>query len=421
MFDLKVINAVLDQFEEERGIPRAKLLEAIEAALASAWKKEYGKRAQVVRAHLDMAVGVPTFEAVKTVVDETTVRMTLDEGEKEERDGEETEGRLPLFDTEKHMLLADAKRIKRDAQLGDEITFPLEAETDFGRVAAQTARQVIMQKIREAEKGAVLDEYSGREGDVVSGTVQRVERGAIYVELGRTVAMIPYEEQIRQERYRTGDRIRAYLYKVDEGSRGVFLRLSRSHPKFLVKLFEMEAPELANGTVEIKAIAREAGGRTKLAVISKDPHVDPVGSLVGQRGVRVSTVTSELSGERIDIIEWAEDPIAFIKEALSPAEVVSVTLDEAEHKAVATVGADQQSLAIGRGGQNVRLAAKLTGWNIDIISLAGENLAETDGTAVEVKEEVIEEIEKVSDETPSDLPPPLEQTTMSEDETKSAE
>jgi N utilization substance protein A len=414
MFDLKVINAVLDQFEEERGIPRAKLVEAIEAALASAWKREYGKREQVVRAQFDITTGAVSFEQVKEVVDESTVRMRDDEETSHDHvpdEGEEVE-RLPLFDPEKHMLLEDARRIKRDAQLNDEIVFPLETETDFGRVAAQTARQVIMQKIREAEKGVVLSEYAAKEGDIVSGTVQRIERGAIYVELGRAIAVIPYEEQIRSERYRPGDRVRALLYKVDEGSRGVFLRLSRSQPEFLVKLFEMEAPELASGTVEIKAIAREAGGRTKLAVISKDPHVDPVGSLVGQRGVRVSTVTSELSGERIDIVEWSEDPSMFIKDALSPAQVASVELNEKDHKAVATVAADQQSLAIGRGGQNVRLAAKLTGWNIDIVSVGGEQLAESDGDDVEIVDAASADTStEIAEETQHNVPP-LEDETM---------
>lgn len=378
MFDLKVIQSVLDQFEEEKNIPREKMIEAIEAALGTAYKKEYGKKNQIVRAHLDMNTGTPTFEQVKIVVDDSLVYF--DEEDRKEED-ERT-----LFDSEKHMLLEDAKRIKKDAALEDEIVFPLELQADFGRIAAQTAKQVIIQKIREAEKGSILEEYAGREGEIVSGTVQRVERGMIYVDLGRTTAIIPFEEQIRGERYRTGERIRAYLYSVDEGARGVFLRLSRSHPQFVVELFKLEAPELASGTVEIKAIAREPGSRTKLAVVSTDEHIDPVGSLVGQRGVRVSTVTSELGGERIDIIEWNEDDALFVKDALSPAEVISVDLNDEEHRATVTVTEDQQSLAIGRGGQNVRLAAKLTGWSIDIVSTGGESIAETDGKEVEIAE-----------------------------------
>jgi len=384
MFDLKVINSVLDQFEEEKNIPRTKMIEAIEAALATAYKKEYGKRNQIIRSSLDMNVGTPVFEQIKQVVDESLVYFDIEEERAE--DDERT-----LFDSEKHILLEDAQRMKKDAELGSELAFPLELKEDFGRIAAQTAKQVIIQKIREAEKSSILEEFAGREGEIVSGTVQRVERGMIYVDLGRTTGIIPFEEQIRGERYRTGERIRAYLYSVDEGARGVFLRLSRAQPQFVVELFKLEAPELANGTVVIKAIAREPGSRTKLAVISEDSHIDPVGSLVGQRGVRVSTVTSELGGERIDIMEWSDDEVLFVKDALSPAEVTSVELDEKEHKATVTVTEDQQSLAIGRGGQNVRLAAKLTGWSIDIASLGGDNVAETDGAAVEVAKKEVKE------------------------------
>lgn len=387
MLDLKTINSVLGEFED-RGITRETMMEAIESAMATAYKKEYGKRGQVIRAMLDMNSGTVGFEQVKTIVDDTMVRFPNEEELAEEEaapirtyfphEGEEevAEGELPRYDAEKHMLLEDAKRIKRDAELGGEIVFPLEPQDDFGRIAAQTAKQVVIQKIREAEKLSILEEFGHKKGEVVSGIVQRVERGAIFIDLGRATGIIPYEEQIPGERYRPGERIAAYLYNVDEGFRGVYLRLSRSHPKFLIKLFEMEAPELASGALEVKGIAREAGARTKIAIASVDPHVDPVGSLVGQRGVRVSTVMGALGGERIDIIEWSEDQAAFIKEALSPATVMNVELDEEGHRATVTVSEDQQSLAIGRGGQNVRLAAKLTGWNIDIASTGGENVAE---------------------------------------------
>ncbi|MBU2220940.1 transcription termination factor NusA, partial [Patescibacteria group bacterium] len=235
---------------------------------------------------------------------------------------------------------------------------------------------------REAEKLSILDEFGHKKGEIVTGIVQRAERGAIFVDLGRATGIIPYEEQIPGERYRTGERISGYLYAVDEGFRGVYLRLSRSHPRFLTRLFEMEVPELASGAIEVKGLAREPGSRTKIAIASLDPHVDPVGSLVGQRGVRVSTVMAALGGERIDIIEWSEDQAAFIKESLSPATVLEVELDEEGHRATVTVSEDQQSLAIGRGGQNVRLAAKLTGWNIDIASVGGESVADS-GTAAE--------------------------------------
>jgi N utilization substance protein A len=286
------------------------------------------------------------------------------------------------------MLIEDARRIKRDAELDGEMVFPLEPQDDFGRIAAQTAKQVIIQKIREAEKLSQLEEFGHKKGEVISGIVQRTERGAVYLDLGRATGIIPYEEQIPGERFRAGERIQAYLYAVDEGFRGIYLRLSRSHPRFLIKLFEMEAPELTSGSLEVKGIAREPGSRTKIAISSSDPHVDPVGSLVGQRGVRVSTVTAALGGERIDVIDWSEDAQAFIKESLSPASVVDVVLNEEEHRATVTVTEDQQSLAIGRGGQNVRLAAKLTGWNIDIISIGGQTVADSDGSEAAVSDAV---------------------------------
>lgn len=418
MLDLKTIQSVLGEFEE-RGIGREVMIEAIESAMATAYKREYGKRGQIVRAMLDMNTGTVSFEQVKTIVDDTMVRFP-EEGEElpeepvhhEAAEGEE-EGKLPPFDTEKHMLIEDARRIKRDAELGGEMIFPLEPQDDFGRIAAQTAKQVIIQKIREAEKLSVLDEFGTKKGEIVSGIVQRMERGSVFIDLGRATGIIPYEEQIPGERFRPGERIQAYLYAVDEGFRGVYLRLSRSHPRFLVKLFEMEAPELASGALEVKGVTREPGSRTKIAIASTDPHVDPVGSLVGQRGVRVSTVMAALGGERIDIIEWSEDPSAFIKEALSPATVLEVELNEDEHRATVTVTEDQQSLAIGRGGQNVRLAAKLTGWNIDIVSVGGQNVAESDGTAVSINES--EENDEAIDEGSVELAQALADVTANED------
>src|SRR3990167_5850695 len=386
MFDLKVMNSVLGELEEERGIPRAKVIEAIEAAMATAYKKEYAKKGQIIRARIDLAAGTTEFQQVKTVVDDTTVRFITEEEELNEEaqvPALDAEGNpiapLPRYNEEQHITIEDAKFIKRDAQVGEELVFPLEAKDDYGRIAAQTAKQVIIQKIREAEKVSVVAEYGARQGEIVSGTVQRMERGNIYVDLGRATGILPYDEQIPGERYRQGERIRGLLYQVEESPRGIYLRLSRAKPEFLVKLFEMEAPEAAAGTVVFKSIAREAGSRSKVAVASTDPHVDPVGSLVGQRSVRVSTVTSELGGEKIDLIEWNENPKTFIEEALSPARVLGVELDEEEHKATIKVAEDQQSLAIGRGGQNVRLAAKLTGWRIDIQSVGGKLVDEVEG------------------------------------------
>jgi transcription termination/antitermination protein NusA len=363
MFDLKVMKTVIDQLEEERGIPREKLVEAIEAALATAYKKEYGKRGQIVRAKFSLETGTTEFFQVKVVVDETMVVVINDDEEAPELAADDERIR---YNSEHHILIDEARLIKKDVKLGDEMVFPLENKDDYGRIAAQTAKQVIIQKIREAEKVTIMGEFGKREGDVVAGTVQRVERGSVFVDLGKASGVISAEEQIRGENWNPGDRIRAYLFRVEESPRGIFLRLSRSHPKFLEKLFEAEVPEIANGTVEVKSVSREAGARSKIAVWSTDEHIDPIGSLVGGRGVRVNTVSSELNGEKIDIVEWSEDPVRFIEEALSPAEISSITLNNELKMASVTVAEDQLSLAIGKGGQNVRLAAKLTGWKIDI-------------------------------------------------------
>jgi N utilization substance protein A len=374
MFDLKVIHSVLDQMEQERGIPKEKIIDAIEMALATAYKKEYGKRGQIVRAKFDLNTGKTDFFQVKIVVDDTRVIDVPEDEEVERAEGDER----VIFNPEHHIWIQDAQKIKKGATLDEEIVFPLENKADFGRIASQTAKQVIMQKIREAEKVSVLSEFGEREGDIVTGTVQRIERGNIFVDMGRATGILPYEEQIPNERFSQGERVRAYLYRVEETPRGIFLRLSRSHPKFLEELFKQETPEIANGTVEVKAVAREAGFRSKIAAFSKDDHVDPVGSMVGQRGVRVSTVMSELGGEKIDIIEWSPDTKKFIEDALSPAKILSVDINEETKEAKVRVSEDQQSLAIGRGGQNVRLAAKLTGWKIDIQSVQGETVAEAE-------------------------------------------
>ncbi len=387
MVDLKVLNAVLDQLEQERGVPKEKMLEAIGMSLATAYKKEYGKRGQIVRAKFDLNTGKTEFEQVKTVVEKDQVIMREESELENDRktkhgesfghkiatkasDVEEMEGELVYFNPEHHILLEDAKKIKKGVAAGEEIVFPLEAKDDFSRIAAQTAKQVIIQKLREAEKVSVLGEYGQKEGQIVVGSVQRMERGNIFIDMGRATAILPYEEQIPGEKYKQGERVRAYLYRVEETPKGIFLKLSRSHPKFLEELFKAEAPEVMNGTVVMKAIARKAGSRSKVAVESTDAHIDPVGSLVGQRGVRVATVMSELGGEKIDIIEWSADQKRFIEDALSPAKVLNIEIDETEKKAVVEVSPDQQSLAIGKGGQNVRLAAKLTGWKIDIKSTA---------------------------------------------------
>lgn len=365
MLDLKTMKSALEQLEQERKIPREKIIDAIEQALAAAYKKDYGKKGQIIRNKIDIETGEMEFYQVKIVVDESLVRMPKENEEDEEEEIAEDDERV-RFNEEHHILLSDAKKIKSNVKLEEELIFPLENKDDYGRIAAQTAKQVIIQKIREAERSAIVDEYGSKEGEIINGVVQKLERGIMYVDFNRATGIILPEEQIPGEFFHRGDRIRAYLYSVEETPRGVNLKLSRTHPEFIEGLFAMEAPEIASGVVEIKSIAREAGSRSKIAVFSNDEHIDPIGSCVGQKGVRVTTVMSEIGGEKIDIIPWSPDPATYIASSISPANVINIEVIEKEHKALVEVANDQLSLAIGKGGQNVRLAAKLTGWRIDI-------------------------------------------------------
>lgn len=414
MMDLKTIHSALEQLAEEKGIAREKVMETIEMALAAAYKKEHGKRGQIVKAIFNPETGDVSFSQTKIAVDETMIkteeeiaaeeetrRLQEEEGAvaarskdgsskkhrkyEEEEDhlmaSEDGEPRKVRFNPERHIMIDEAREIKKDAMPGDELSFPLESHEDFGRIAAQTAKQVIIQRIREAEREAVYDEFQDREGNIVSGLVQRVEGRNVFVDVGRSTALLPPEEQIAFERYRIGERIKALLLSVEKNTRGLGLHLSRSHPRFVAKLFELEVPEIATGVVEVRSIAREAGSRSKIAVLSHEEGVDPVGSCVGQKGVRVSTVIGELGGEKIDIIEWDEEPARFIANALSPARVLDVEVDTERKEARAMVAEDQLSLAIGKGGQNVRLAAKLTGWRIDVRGRGGEQIASSEEEA----------------------------------------
>ena len=371
--ELKVIKSGREQLEEERGSPKDRVVGAIEMALASAYRKDYGKKNQIIRTTFDLDTGKAEFSQVKIVVDESVLKSdddTSDDTEMGDKQGELKEGEIKKerWNEDRHIMLDDAKRIKKDAEVGDELIFPLEVKEDFGRIAAQTAKQTIIQRIREAEKYSVLDEYGKRVGEIVNGTVQRQERGHVFIDLGRTTGVLYKDEQIPGEHYRQGERVRAFLSAVEETPRGIAVRLSRSPPDFVRKLFELEVPEISGGTVQIKAIAREAGNRTKIAVLSLDDSIDAVGSMVGQRGVRVSTVISELGGEKIDVIEYGELPENFIANALSPGKIMSIELDEDERSARIFVSPDQLSLVIGKGGQNVRLAARLTGWKLDVVT-----------------------------------------------------
>ena len=371
MLDLKTMRSALEQLEEEKKIPREKIIDAIEQALAAAYKKDYGKKGQIVRATIDIDSGKVEFFQIKIVVDDSMVRIVTEENEDDEIAEDDERVR---YNEEHHIFIQDAKKIKSDAKPEEELIFPLEPKDDYGRIAAQTAKQVIIQKIREAERSVIIEEYGAKEGEIINGFVSKIERGVVYIDFNRASGMILPEEQIPGEIYRRGDRIKAYLYQVEESPRGVSLKLSRTHPEFIEGLFAMEAPEISSGVVEIKSIAREAGSRSKIAVYSNDEHVDPVGSCVGQKGVRVTTVMGELNGEKIDIIPWSSDPKEYIASALSPANVISIEINEDEHKAVLEVAPDQLSLAIGKGGQNVRLAAKLTGWRIDIKGIAEDEI-----------------------------------------------
>ncbi len=360
------------QIAEEKGIPKDVVIETIEAALAAAYKKDYGKREQRIRAKFNEVSGEASFYLVKDVVDETT-REFVEPGKEEKvevNEPENEEEKIPRFNAERDMLLDDAKKIKKDAKVGDVIEIELEPHTEYGRVAAQTAKQVIIQRIREAERDSMFAEYKGKEGEIVSGTVQRIEGRNVYIDLGKSVGVLFPSEQVPGEMLRIGQRVKVYLYKVESDPKGPGITLSRSHPDMVRKLFELEVPEIFAGTVEIKSVAREAGSRTKIAVASNEEGVDPIGSCVGQKGIRVQAVIEELGGEKIDIIEWSEEPEKFIASAISPAKVINVELDEEVKAAKVTVPEEQLSLAIGKQGQNVRLAAKLTGWKIDVAGAA---------------------------------------------------
>lgn len=397
MLNIKDLSKALKQVAEEKGLAPEKVLEAIESSVAAAYKKEYGERGEIVKAKLDLKTGELRFWQVKTVVDETVVRFVEeDDGEEQKREASPSgsvaeEAKLPRYNAERHIAAEEAKKIKSDAKVGEEIYFPLETHEDFGRIATQTAKQVILQKLRESERDSILAEWRDKEGQIVSGAVQRFERGHVYVDLGRTIGVMFANESIPGEHYRAGERLRFLVLAVQEDARLPGIILSRSHPKFVIELFRMEVPELAEGMIEIKAIAREPGNRTKVAAASKTEGVDPVGALVGQRGTRVMAVNNELGQEKIDIAEWSEDPEKFIAHSISPAKVQSVEILP-RREARVYVPEDQLSLAIGKGGQNVRLAAKLTGWKIDVRSQTRPSEVQEGGVAGIAPEETTEEI-----------------------------
>ncbi len=384
MIDLKSFTAAMAQIEEEKGISRDAMVETIEMAIAAAYKKEYGERGQSIHSKIDQETGSFTMWQEKLVVDDSMLKSEeeieeekarLEAGEK--KDIFEEEPRKVRFNEERHIMAEEAKKIKKDTEPGDTLKFDLDYQDEFGRIAVQTAKQVIIQKIREAERNAIYNEFKEKTGAIISGAVQRIERGYIFFDIGKTIGVMTPKDRMPNEHYRVGTRMRLYLVAVEQGARGPQVIVSRSHPKMLSKLFEMEAPEIAAGSIEIKSIAREAGSRSKISVASNEDGVDPIGSCVGQGGARVSAVIQELGGEKVDIIGWSEEPDDFIASALSPARVLDVKLQE--DRACVVVSSDQLSLAIGKDGQNVRLAAKLTGWKIDIVSKETGQVEESSG------------------------------------------
>jgi len=339
-FDL---NAALSQICRDKGIDRQVLVEAIESAMLSAARKHFGH-------NLNLEA---TFNSDSGEIEVLKFRTVVDRVE----------------DPDNQMTVEEASQIDADAMVGDELGEKLPTEV-LGRIAAQTAKQVIIQKVRDAERGVIFEEYKNSKGELVNGIVQRYERGNVLINLGRTEAIMPKREQIGRERYRQGDRIRGMILDIDRTARGPQIVLTRSHPDLIKKLFAVEVPEVSEGVIELKAVAREPGERAKIAVHSNDSNVDPVGACVGVKGSRVQAVVQELRGERIDIITWTPDQPSFVARALAPAEVSRVVLDEDEHSMEVIVADDQLPLAIGRRGQNVKLASKLTGWRIDVRSVS---------------------------------------------------
>lgn len=362
--DTPSFSLAIDQIVAEKGISKDKVLDTIEQAIAAAYRKDLGERGQDIRAEFNENDGSARIFKVVTVVateeelDNPAAQITLEEATK--NDTQATVGK----------------------EYVEEVT---PKDPHYGRVAAQTAKQVIIQRIREAEREATFEEFQDKEGEIISGIVQRIEGETVFVDIGRTTGLLFPSEQVRGERYRVNQRIRVFVVKVALTSRGPEIILSRSHPGMLKRLFEMEVPEVFAGTVEIKGIAREAGERSKVAVVATEEGVDPVGACIGQRGTRIQTIIAELSGEKIDIIQWDDDIARFIGHALSPARIIAVDIFENEKRAVAHVEEDQLSLAIGKRGQNVRLAAKLAGWRIDIIK-AGEETQPAEGSSEPAEE-----------------------------------
>ncbi|RCW70677.1 transcription termination factor NusA [Saliterribacillus persicus] len=337
----KELFEAINYLEKEKGINKEVLIDALEAALISAYKKNF-KSASNVRVDLNEESGSMHVYSQKEIVE-------------------------AVEDHQQQLSLEEAQEINPNYELGDVIEIEV-TPRDFGRIAAQAAKQVVTQRVREAERGVIFSEYIDREDDIMTGIIQRMDPRFIYVNLGKVEAKLPESEQMAADKYQVHDRIKVYVTKVENTNKGPSIFVSRTHPGLLKRLFEMEVPEIYDGTVEVKSVAREAGDRSKISVYAKDEDIDPVGSCVGQKGQRVQTIVDELKGEKIDIVEWSEDPVVYVSNALSPSKVVEVIVNEEEKATTVIVPDYQLSLAIGKRGQNARLAAKMTGWKIDIKS-----------------------------------------------------
>ncbi|MFA6429145.1 MAG: transcription termination factor NusA [Patescibacteria group bacterium] len=424
------ITQAMKQIADEKNIAYESVLETVSAALAAAYRKDFGSKNQNIKVEFDpekydgLTGGIRVFD-VKTVVED----MVLPEDYFERFDAatapkkrERSDDRAPIapvvmgtdpmgeefkFNPKTMIMMADARDIKPDAKLEEEIRVELNVPAAFGRMAAQTAKQVILQKLREAERNVIFSDFKGREGELMNVTVQRREGRVVLIDLGRATGVLLPEDQIESERYYPGTRVKALLREVLMTNKGPEIRLSRTAPGLVGGLFAQEIPEIANGVVEMKEIAREPGSRTKVAVATTDDAIDPIGSCIGQRGTRIQTIIRELGGEKVDVIQWSDRASEFVKGALSPAKVQEVSLREDEHLAVVSVAPDQLSLAIGKGGQNVRLAAKLTGWKITIIEQGGKVVAdsETGEVALPDKPETVAEADAKEAETAAE---PLE-------------
>lgn len=404
----EITNAI-KQICEEKGLSYEAVIATIDSALAAAYRKDYGEKNQNIKVEYNPETNGYKVYDIKTVVEDVPEEELL---EAEEGNGEvapKVEDKVTehavvssddgVEEAEKHRFnpkteiqISEAKELNKKYKLGDEIKTELETHEEYGRMAAQTAKQVIIQRLREAERDMVFGEFKDKEHEVITGFVQRREGRVVLIDLGKATGVVPPDEQIRGERYNSGERLKFYVKEVKVTPRGPEIVLSRTSEEILKKVFFLEIPEISNGLVEIKAVAREAGSRSKVAVSAQNENIDPIGSCVGQRGSRIQTIIRELGGEKIDIIEHSEDVETFIANALAPAKVEDVKLVTDEHQAFITVKDDQLSLAIGKDGQNVRLAAHLTGWKIDI---AGDGT----GVSTEGKEEVVDEVAEEGEET----------------------